>query len=393
MTTPECVDALARHFGVERRAVGYAGLKDKRAITRQVFSVHTPGRTFERFPEIAHPKMRTLWADMHTNKLRVGHLRANRFVIRVRGVRATDVRDALRIVERLEREGAPNLAGEQRFGARANNHVLGRHEVRGDARALLDELLGAGSDDASAAYRAGNYEGAIARTNRAMEPELAALRSLARHADPDRAARAIPRRVRQLWVNALQSFAFNRVAVERMSGGTLSRLLPGDLAWKHENGAVFRVDESLAADAATLARVERLEVSPSGPLWGPRMTRASGSVDDAETRALGEAGVTVDEIAAWEKRSGCEAPGARRPLRVPLRDAEAEGGADEHGEYVRVAFELPAGAYATVVMREVMKPRCYSIVTLLLRRPRAVDLDQADPHRAGPAVWSRCSCR
>lgn len=356
MTTPECVDALARHFGVERRAVGYAGLKDKRAITRQVFSVHTPGKSFEGFPELSHPKLRTLWADMHTNKLRVGHLRANRFVIRVRGVRATAALDALRVVERLEREGVPNLAGEQRFGVRGANHLLGRHEVRGDARSLLDELLGAGDDDASVAYREGDFEGAIARTNRSMEPELAALRSLARHADPERAARAIPRRVRQFWVNALQSFAFNRVVASRIRSGSLGLLRAGDLAWKHDNGAVFRVDESLASDAETRGRVERLEVSPSGPLWGPRMTRASGPVDEAETDALLEAGVSLDELASWEARSGCEAPGARRPLRVALRDPEVEGGADEHGEYVRLAFELPAGAYATIALREVMKP-------------------------------------
>lgn len=364
LTTPQAAEILAKHFGVERRAVGYAGLKDKRAVTRQVFSVHTPGRSFEEFPEIDHPRLSTLWADMHTNKLRLGHLRANRFSIRVRAVRAVEVRAAIAIVERLERSGVPNLAGEQRFGARANNHLLGRHEVAGDSRTLLDELLGAheGDDErgslraAREAYARRDYDAALASTPREMEAELAALRSLLRHDDPDRAARAIPRKLRQFWVNALQSWAFNRVVSGRIERAEFDRILPGDLAWKHDNGAVFRVDEALALDPETIARAARFEISASGPLWGPSMTRAGGEVDRAELDALTELGVSLDQIAAWEQRSGCEAPGARRAIRVPLVDPEVEGGADEHGEYVRVAFELPPGAFATIALREIMKP-------------------------------------
>src|SRR5690606_20483603 len=131
---------------------------------------------------------------------------------------------------------------------------------------------------------------------------------------------------------------------------------PGDLAWKHDNGAVFAVDEETASSEETRGRVARLEVSPSGPLWGPKMTRAAGEVGRAEDDALARTGVTVDDVAAWEKRTRLAAPGARRPFRVPLKDPDVEGGVDEHGEYVRVSFELPPGSYATVALREIMKP-------------------------------------
>jgi tRNA pseudouridine13 synthase len=363
-STHQAVDALARHFGVERRAVGYAGLKDTRAITRQVFSVHTPGKSYEDFPDFGDEHLSALWADMHTNKLRVGHLRGNRFSIRIRGVRAIDARAALRVVDRLEREGVPNMLGEQRFGARANNHELARLDLLERNGEMLDTLLGPSESDpdndrlgaAREAYARGDYAEALAQTPRHFESESAALRTLVKSGDAAKAIRAIPSRDRQFWMNALQSFVFNKVVSERMAAGTLGVVAPGDLAWKHDSGAVFAVDDATGADEETKARAARFEISPSGPIWGPKMTRASGETDRVEVEALAETGATVESIGAWEKRTKTPAPGARRPLRIPLLDPDVEGGADEHGEYVRVAFELPAGSYATVVLREIMKP-------------------------------------
>ena len=89
MSTLDLVRLLAKHFGVRREAIGFAGLKDKRAITRQVISVQTPGKTPEDFPMLDHPRARVLWADLHANKLRRGHLAGNRFSIRARGVDRT----------------------------------------------------------------------------------------------------------------------------------------------------------------------------------------------------------------------------------------------------------------------------------------------------------------
>jgi tRNA pseudouridine13 synthase len=87
------------------------------------------------------------------------------------------------------------------------------------------------------------------------------------------------------------------------------------------------------------------------------MLRAAGDVDRAEVEALERAGVTLDAFTAFDKHSGHMIDGARRPLRVPVTDPIVEAGADEHGEYIRCAFELPRGAFATVVLREIMKPR------------------------------------
>ena len=85
------------------------------------------------------------------------------------------------------------------------------------------------------------------------------------------------------------------------------------------------------------------------------MRRAGGAIGEAERAALERTGVTEEAIERFGTDGGA-IEGARRPFRVPLTDPDVEAGADEHGTYVRCAFEVPRGAFATTVMREVMGP-------------------------------------
>lgn len=360
MATSDAARMLGHHFGVPSRGIGYAGMKDKHAITRQVFSIHTPGKKPEDFPQIRHDRLNVLWTDLHTNKLRLGHLRGNRFSIRVRAVSPTSVLHASRVLNELRRVGVPNFAGEQRFGYRGNNHILGQLLLQNNEQGLLDELLGPDAalpelnPEMRACYAAGDFEGALQHCPRASRAEREALRTLAKGKTAHRAIKFIDEITRRFWLSAFQSAIFNRVLERRLVGGTLATLAPGDLAMKHENGAVFAVDDAVAADPGTAERLKNLEISPSGPLWGAKMMRASGSAGAMEDAELAGAGVSDADLArAAESSIGL--PGARRALRVPLIDPEVEGGVDEHGSYVRCAFELPPGAFATVVMREVMK--------------------------------------
>ena len=125
--------------GVTDDAVGYAGLKDKRAVTRQLVSIHVPGKKPTDFPEFQHAggRLKVLWSDLHTNKLRLGHLAGNRFVVWIRGTEPTRAVHAHRVLQRLEAVGVPNRAGEQRFGHLGNNHLVARHWIRGEYREAL----------------------------------------------------------------------------------------------------------------------------------------------------------------------------------------------------------------------------------------------------------------
>jgi tRNA pseudouridine13 synthase len=382
MATLELVGLLAQHFGVPRSAIGYAGLKDKHAITRQVVSVHVPGRKIEDFPALRHDRITVLWTDYHANKLRRGHLRGNRFSLRIRGVPLGAVLTARRVLERLEKSGVPNRIGEQRFGHLENNHRIGRALILGDAKAAIDELLGPDAlhtdslTEARALYAAGDFLEALRACPRAARTESMALRALVRGATPSQAVGTLGDTERGFFLSAFQSAAFNAVLDRRVEDGMLASLTPGDLAMKHDNGAIFTVIDATVADPALATRLEKLQISPTGPMWGAAMMRASGKTDESEVAALAAMGVTPEDLASFElggrgrggRRDAME--GTRRALRVPLLDPDVEAGMDEHGAYIRCVFELPAGAFATTVLREIMKPE-------LAGEPPPTDSDEA----------------
>ncbi len=361
MSTMELVGVVARHFGVARSAVGYAGLKDKHAVTRQLISVHVPGKTPDDFPALEHDRATVLWVDRHANKLRPGHLKGNRFSIRIRGAGFTSAIRARDIVARLEAIGAPNRFGPQRFGLLQNNHLVGLAVMREDYQLACDLLLGPCANapgvntPAREAYAARDFDRALALFPHAARAERRALLVLRRGEPPRRAIHAIDRDTLKYYMSAFQSHLFNATLDRRIIDGTVSTCLPGDLAFKHENGAIFAVTDDVASHTDTPGRLSRLEISPSGPMWAGDTPRARGEVGAIEGRILDVVGVTHRRLEEFSARYGTLIAGSRRPLRVPLCNTEVEGGSDEHGPYVRVAFDLPRGAFATSVLREIMK--------------------------------------
>lgn len=362
LSTLELISMLSTHFAVQRSAIGYAGLKDKHAITRQVISIHVPGRTYADFPMIRDDRVSVLWADQHANKLRSGHLRGNRFSIRIRGVNPLGVLPAKRILERLAREGVPNRVGEQRFGLIENNHIIGRHIVAGDFRDAVAELLGPSerfpmvNQAARAAFADGRYQDALIALPRAARAEQTVLRLLMRGRTRKKAILQLDHTLLSYYLSAFQSAIFNAVLDARVAAGTHARLIEGDVAMKHENGALFDVDAETAQSDETSQRLARFEISPTGPMWGATMKQARGATAELERARLDAIGVRPEELDGFASKYPRLVDGSRRPLRVPLIDPEVEGGVDEHGTFIRCAFELPRGSFATVVMREIMKP-------------------------------------
>ena len=364
LTTLQLRDALSRHFKVKRNAIGHAGLKDKQAITRQVISIHAPGKTPEDFPSFVHDRASILWVDMHTNKLKRGHLSGNRFSIKVRDVEPLAVRHAKVALDRLARCGAPNRIGEQRFGFLNNNHLVGRAMILGDAQGAIDQILspkdGAppSSSEAREAYRDGRFRNGFELMPKVFKIERNLLRALSNDHPPEKALKAIDPTAAGFFISSFQSAVFNHVLNQRLEAGTMDTLLPGDLAFVTKNRSAFEIsDEELARAASNLAqRVENFELSPSGPMWGTTMPRAGGAVDLRELQALEAAGVEPSDLVDCEQRGGISMIGGdRRPLRMQVKDPDVEGGIDEHGAYIRCAFELPRGSFATTVLDEIMK--------------------------------------
>jgi len=204
------------------------------------------------------------------------------------------------------------------------------------------------------AFARGEYAAALNLFYRESRTERRVLGELSRGASPSRAVRAIERGETEFFLTAFQSAVFNEVLSQRIRQGSMGSLVPGDIAFKHDNRACFDVTGDSLGDELT-GRLARLEVSPSGPMWGAEMKRASGSPGEVEEGALAAAGVSLEALTAFQERRRGRLTGERRPLRVPLTDADVEGGTDEHGHYIRVAFDLPRGAFATSAIREITK--------------------------------------
>ena len=236
LTTFEAIDRVARALNVPARDIGYAGLKDAAAITRQIFSI--PGTTEEAVMNLHLSDISIKWAARHGNKLRLGHLSGNRFAVKIRGVNPTDVVKLTPLVKRLADRGMPNYFGEQRFGRRRNNHLLGAALLRGDDMEALKLLLGSPDKtldnpqqrSAREAFDRGDYAASMKHYPRSSGMERRLLARFIKSKNPGGAIRLVDQRIRRLWISALQSELFNDVVARRID--SLNKVMPGDLAEK-----------------------------------------------------------------------------------------------------------------------------------------------------------------
>jgi tRNA pseudouridine13 synthase len=294
LNTAQVVAAIARALAIGERDVGVAGMKDRRAVARQWLSLPPPA-TPEQVLALALPGITVLEAARHGNKLRTGHVRANRFRLRVRGVSADASARARAVLAALaEVPGAPNWYGEQRFGRDGDNAARGRELLRGG--------------------RGG------------------------------RGPRA--RRLERLMISALQSELFNAWLGARLADGLYREAIVGDVLHKVGGGQFVCEDAALET-----ARLHAGELVVTGPMFGDRMRRPPEGTPAAarEAAILDAAGLAADAFAAVR----AIAEGTRRDATLALTDVTVGELGDDGA--LEVGFTLPGGAYATIVMREVMK--------------------------------------
>lgn len=319
LTTPDAVRALAQALEVDPRGTGFAGMKDRHAVTTQTASFAFPmARDAEAaVARVAVPGVTVLGAARHDNKLKPGHLVGNRFTIALADVPAEDVPELLRRLGEIGRTGVPNAFGSQRFGRDGDN------------------------------------------------PE----RALAWLAGRERGPRGA--REQRLLFSSLQSLLFNRVLERREAAGTWASILPGDLAKKHDTGGLFLVPLAGPELDDARARAEAGSVSATGPMFGAKMRWPEGEPAAIEREVL--AGVSpggsgpgaAPDPGAPEAGQGVRfeafrhlGEGTRRPLRLFVAEMEAAVRGQARGEaggptgraVVVARFVLPKGGYATTVL-------------------------------------------
>jgi tRNA pseudouridine13 synthase len=352
--TSEAVNKIARAVNKNPREIGFAGQKDAHAVTRQWISIeHIKPEIVQ---ELEIPGIKIIQLERHGNKLKIGHLKANRFVIRVRKI-SCSLLEAVDIAEQvlsvLEKKGVPNYFGPQRFGNRGNNQLLGK-AILYDTEEFIDLFLGFTSGDETSAsvkagflYKQGLYEQALAAWPGQYADERKALKILIKtKGNKKKAFLSINKNFKNFLISAYQSDIFNQTLAARMPD--INRLLTGDMAYKHVNGACFRVEDA----AVEQPRCDNFEISPTGPLFGSRMTKLTDAAGEIENGILSQHGIEIDK---FKKQSPLTPPGGRRQLRFQPRNCTVSKGSDKMDEYLELGFELDSGCYATTLLREIMK--------------------------------------
>lgn len=288
LTTPELVRRLARAARVDERDIGYAGLKDKHAVTTQWLSL--PSKAQVSLELALGPEARVLEVTRHQNKLRTGHLLGNRFrlgLVPTAPGALLEASAAAPALELLRQRGLPNYFGAQRFGRGGRNLA-----------------------DAVAWLAAG--------------------------------ARGRSRFEQKLFSSVIQSEAFNRYLSLRLAAGC-ERLLTGEVVRLQNSAAMFRVEDAPREQP----RLEARDICLTGPLVGPKLRPAAAEALALEQRALEPLALSPEQL----ELLGRFAPGARRDLFAPIGELELR--ADEHdGAPLWLGFHLPAGAYATELVRQ-----------------------------------------
>jgi tRNA pseudouridine13 synthase len=355
ITTYDAIAKIARAVNKQSRDIGFAGLKDANAITRQWISIEHIDP--EKLNQIDIPNIKILQLARHGNKLKLGHLSGNRFAVRIRNIAVPfdeAVKKTQQILAILVKKGVPNYFGPQRFGNRGNNFLLGKALLNEMAEEFIDLFLGRPEKDDSSTinqarsfYEQGLFEKAHAGWPYQCADERRALKTLIKtNSNKKKAFSTIGKQLRMFFTSAYQSYIFNRVLSARMPD--IDRLLLGDMAYKHINGACFKVEDA----AAEQARCDNFEISPTGPLFGERMTKLTGPAGEIENPILADEGLE-DTDTGQIKYS--HARGGRRALRFGPRNCEVSKGCDKNGDYLELHFEIDSGCYATVLVREITK--------------------------------------
>ncbi|QOP43494.1 tRNA pseudouridine(13) synthase TruD [Sulfurimonas sediminis] len=305
LSTNEMIGQIARYLGIKNKEIGYAGLKDKNAMTVQYISLHK--KYEEALENFNFDGIKILSKTYHNNKLRIGHLKGNRFYIKLKKVNPTSAEKIDEALKNIDKFGLPNFFGYQRFGNDGDNHILGEKLAKGEAR----------------------------------------------ERNP---------RVKRLLINAYQSYLFNLWLSRRLEINTLVnsfkaqeiesllnmpneevkkmkeqkhpfKLISGDVMEHYPHGRLFDFEGA----KEDLERFNARDISVTGLLCGKKVRHATEIAGEIEKDY-------DDEI---------NADGARRYAWV--FPTEIEGRFNKQEAQYEMNFTLPKGSYATVLIEEIAK--------------------------------------
>ena len=300
LTTWELLEIISGYIGIKRRDIGYAGLKDKHAMTIQYLSL--PAKYAPKMEAFSHEKIKILETTRHNNKIRVGHLKGNRFHIRLKKVLGVQKKKLDTSLKWIKANGVPNYFGEQRFGTDGNNWE--------DGKKLIDGKLKI-RDRKTRDFLIGSYQSYLFNQWLSKRIEISLL--LEKFSE----------------VETEQFLELDEgILLGTKEQRNFFKLLSGDLMMHYPYGRVFYA-EDLSKEAERFAQKD---IAPTGLLPGTKVKRAEGAAGVIESR--------YDE----EMRQS----GARRYAWIEVTEIEKKY-IEERAHY-ELSFTLPKGSYATNVL-------------------------------------------
>ncbi|MGG2399763.1 tRNA pseudouridine(13) synthase TruD [Pseudomonas sp. SH1-B] len=285
LNTEDAARRIARAAGLPLKAVSYAGLKDRQALTRQWFSLHLPGKADPDLTSAESPALSILKRERHNRKLQRGAHAANGFILRLTALQAD--RELLeQRLRRIAEQGVPNYYGLQRFGFDGGNVLEARRYAE------RDEL-------------------------------------------------PVQRNLRSRLLSSARSYLFNRVLAERVAAGSWNQACVGDLLAFTSSRSFFMAGEAECQDP----RLSILDLHPTGPLWGEGEPATAHTVQELEKNV----GEQEPALPNWLAKAGMAHE--RRILRLPIQSLTWHY---PEPDILQLAFVLPAGSFATVVVRELV---------------------------------------
>ncbi|WP_394129852.1 tRNA pseudouridine(13) synthase TruD [Shewanella maritima] len=283
LNTAQVVDMLAKFAKVHPKDVGYAGQKDKNAVTEQWFGIRIPGKDTPDWKALNQDNLQVLECHRHSKKLRIGALIGNRFTLTLKQV--SDIEALLERLNIIKAQGVPNYFGEQRFGHHGKNLIQGRKMLNG-GRKIKD------------------------------------------------------RKKRSLYLSAVRSNAFNIAASARLAESQ-QQPLDGDCVMLSGSKSFFVVD---TWDEENLSRLASHDIQLSAPLWGRGDALSHKDALASEQEALS---TLADDLVSLEQAGLNQ---ERRPI-ILMPQAVKHS---INGDSVVIEFFLPAGSFATSILRELV---------------------------------------
>ena len=368
---------IAEQLGIDQTRIHIAGIKDAKAITAQHVTIENV--TMEEAEKINIKDIEVRPVGYFRDALSQFYLLGNRFTITVKAVKHAESTIEMRLAETmLELEaagGIPNFFGHQRFGTtRAVTHLVGKAIVNGNFRQAAMLFLANPSPHEHPDSRREredlqsnqDFAGALESFPKQLRFERLMLRYLADEPnDFVGAFRQLPFKLQMLFVQAYQSYLFNCFLSERIrSGFSLNAAEVGDYVVSVERSGLPMNKTGKLAEAGSLAKINesikagRMRVAL--PLVGFGQRLSEGEVGKIENRILEEEHVKRESFRV-QKMLRISGKGELRSVVSPIRDFKLE--CTSHDEEsvadrkVRMSFMLLRGSYATMLLREIMKPR------------------------------------